>query len=173
MSVLQLFKPITCFVFDIDGVLTDGSLFVFENGDKMRRMNIKDGYALQLAIKKGYHIAVISGANGEGATSRLNKLGIKDVFVQIENKTKKLGEYLNQHNLDWKEVLYMGDDIPDYEVMKKAGLPCAPADAASAIKDIAKYISPCKGGEGCVRDVIEKTLILHGHWAIDTKIASK
>ena len=173
MSVLKLFKPITTFVFDIDGVLTDGTILVFENGEQVRSMNIKDGYALQLAIRKGYRVAVISGANATGVQLRLNKLGITDVFLQVENKEQKLLEYLKTHQLEWNEILFMGDDIPDYAVMKLAGLSCAPADAAGAIRHIAKYISTIEGGKGCVRDVIEKVLKLNGHWELDTGIASR
>src|SRR5882724_11029546 len=161
MSVLKLFKPITTFVFDVDGVLTDGTIFVFDNGEQVRRMNIKDGYALQLAVKKGYRIVVISGANTEAVKIRLNKLGINDVFLQVEDKEKKLAEYIKTNGIDWKQILFMGDDIPDYAVMKKAGLSCAPADAVGAIRDIAKYISTSEGGKGCVRDVIEKVLKLN------------
>jgi len=173
MSVLKLFKPITTFVFDVDGVLTDGTILVFDNGDQVRRMNIKDGYALRLAIKKGYRIAVISGANGTGVKVRLNKLGIDDVFLLVENKVECMIEYMQKHQLDWKEILFMGDDIPDYDVMKRVGLSCAPSDAVGSIKDIAKYISTLEGGKGCVRDVIEKVLKLNGHWDLDTNIASK
>jgi 3-deoxy-D-manno-octulosonate 8-phosphate phosphatase (KDO 8-P phosphatase) len=173
MSVLQLFKPVRTFVFDIDGVLTDGTVFVFESGEQVRRMNIKDGYALQLAIKKGYRVVVISGGNAEGVRLRLDKLGIKDVFLQIENKKQKLEQYIRENQLDWKEILFMGDDIPDYEIMKLAGLPCAPADAAASIRHISKYISTARGGEGCVRDVIEKVLKLNEHWDLDSSVASK
>jgi 3-deoxy-D-manno-octulosonate 8-phosphate phosphatase (KDO 8-P phosphatase) len=173
MSILQSFKPITTFVFDMDGVLTDGSLLVFDNGEQVRRMNVKDGYALQLAIKKGYRVAVISGGLAEGARLRLNKLGIRDVYMQIEDKKEKLKEYLQEHNLKREEVLFMGDDIPDYAAMQLAGLSCAPADAASSIRHIAAYISTFGGGEGCVRDVIEKVLKLNDHWELDTSIASR
>ena len=164
---------VKAFVFDIDGVLTDGTIMVFDNGEQVRRMNIKDGYALRLAIKKGYRVVVISGAVARGVQTRLNKLEIQDVFVGVENKLEKLTEYMESHGLKWNEILFMGDDIPDYAVMKKAGLPCAPADAVSAIRDIAKYISTFEGGKGCVRDVIEKVLKLNGHWEMDTSVASK
>jgi 3-deoxy-D-manno-octulosonate 8-phosphate phosphatase (KDO 8-P phosphatase) len=173
MSLLRLFKPVTTFVFDLDGVLTDGSLFVFENGEQVRQMNIKDGYALQLALKKGYRVAILSGGNAEGARLRLNRLGIRDVFLQVENKKEKLEGYIMEHHLQWKEILFMGDDIPDYPLMVAAGLPCAPADAVSEIKQLAKYVSSYNGGKGCVRDVIEKVLKLNDHWDQDTGIASK
>jgi 3-deoxy-D-manno-octulosonate 8-phosphate phosphatase (KDO 8-P phosphatase) len=173
MNILPSFKAITTFIFDIDGVLTDGTIFVFDNGEQVRRMNIKDGYALQLAVKKGYKLAAISGADCEAAKLRLNKLGIRDVFMKVENKKDKLFNYIKENNLKKEQVLFMGDDIPDYDVMLEAGLSCAPADAVPEIKHIAKYISPFKGGQGCVRDVIEKVLKLNGHWATDTSIASK
>ena len=173
MNLLNEFKSITTFVFDVDGVLTDGNIFVFANGEQVRRMSIKDGYALQLAIKKGFRIVVISGSVAEGVKDRLKKLGINDVYLQIENKKRKLEEYMRHHKLNWEEILFMGDDIPDFAVMKKAGISAAPSDAASEIKHIAKYISPCNGGEGCVRDVIEKVLKLNNHWELDLSIASK
>jgi 3-deoxy-D-manno-octulosonate 8-phosphate phosphatase (KDO 8-P phosphatase) len=173
MNILGQFKHITTFVFDLDGVLTDGSLYVFDNGEQVRRMNIKDGYALQLAIKKGYQVVVISGADTQAVSSRLHKLGVTDVFMKVVDKKKKLQEYVDKHNLKWESLLFMGDDIPDYEVMRMVGLSCAPSDAAAEIKLIAKYISPYKGGKACVRDVIEKVLKLNDHWGLDTSIASR
>ena len=171
--MLELFSRITTFVFDVDGVLTDGTLFVFDNGEQVRRMNIKDGYALQLAIKKGYRIAIFSGGSSEAVVSRLRKLGITDVFMNVRDKKSGAQDYLRQHNLTWEEVLFMGDDIPDYSVMKEAALPCAPSDAVPEIKLISKYISPYKGGKGCVRDVIEKVLKLRDDWELDITIPSK
>ena len=173
MSLLDKFKQITTFVFDVDGVLTDGTLFVFDNGQFVRRMNIKDGFALQLAVKKGYRVAIISGGTSDAVTERLNRLGINDVFMQVTDKNKRLAEYVQQHKLSRNEVLFMGDDIPDYEVMKQVGMPCAPADAVSEIKQIATYISLAPGGQGCVRDVIEKVLKLNDHWELHTDVASK
>jgi len=173
MNILDQFKQITTFVFDVDGVLTDGTLFVFDDGQFVRRMNIKDGFALQLAVKKGYRVAVISGGASDAVIQRLNRLGINDVFMQVTDKKGKLTEYAQQHNLKWSEVLFMGDDIPDYEVMKQVGLPCAPADAASEIRQIAKYIAQLPGGQGCVREVIEKVLKLNNNWELHTDVASK
>jgi 3-deoxy-D-manno-octulosonate 8-phosphate phosphatase (KDO 8-P phosphatase) len=173
MNILQQFKNISCFAFDIDGVLTDGTIFLFDNGEQVRRMNIKDGYALQLAVKKGYKVIAISGADSEAAKLRLNKLGIADVFTKVSDKKKKLLDYMSEHHLKKEEVLFMGDDIPDYDAMIEAGLSCSPSDAVPEIKHIAKYISPYKGGEGCVRDVIEKVLKLNKHWDIDVSVASK
>ncbi|MFI5155155.1 MAG: KdsC family phosphatase [Chitinophagales bacterium] len=173
MSVLQFFNPITAFAFDVDGVLTDGKILLFENGEHARTMNIKDGYALQLAIKKGYHVVVISGAVSAAVKLRLNKLGIEAVFMGIQDKKDFLDTYLTENNLNWKDLLFMGDDIPDHAAMLNAGLACAPADAVPEIRHIARYISTSRGGEGCVRDVIEKVLKLNGHWELDTSVTSR
>jgi 3-deoxy-D-manno-octulosonate 8-phosphate phosphatase (KDO 8-P phosphatase) len=173
MNLLELFKQVKTFVFDVDGVLTDGSLLIPDDGQMVRRMNIKDGYALQLALKKGYRVVIISGGRSEAVKERLNRLGIRDVFLKAENKREILEEYIMQHQLSWTETLFMGDDIPDYIVMQMAGLACAPADAAPEIKLISKYISPVKGGYGCARDVIEKVLKLNDDWPMDTTIQSK
>jgi 3-deoxy-D-manno-octulosonate 8-phosphate phosphatase (KDO 8-P phosphatase) len=173
MNILEQFKQITTFVFDVDGVLTDGTLFVFDNGQFVRRMHIKDGFALQLAVKKGYRVVVISGGTSDAVTDRLHRLGIKDVFMQVTDKKNRLAEYVQQHNLQWNEILFMGDDIPDYEVMKEVALPCAPADAATEIKQVARYISLLPGGQGCVREVIEKVLKLNDHWELYTDVRSK
>lgn len=171
--MLDLFSNITTFVFDVDGVLTDGTLFVFQNGEQVRRMNIKDGYALQLAIKKGYRVVIFSGGVSEAVVMRLNKLGITDVFMDVKDKRSGMIDYMQKHQITWEEVLFMGDDIPDYSVMKEAALPCAPSDAVQEIKQIAKYISSLPGGHGCVRDVIEKVLKLRNHWDLDVTVPSK
>ena len=173
MNVLELFKNITAFVFDVDGVLTDGSLLLMPGGDMVRRMNIKDGYALQLAVKKGYLVVIISGGNSPETQDRLHKLGVSEIFMRCENKKAVLQDVMGKYKLKQQEVLYMGDDIPDYEVMLLTGLPCCPADAATEIKEISKYISPLKGGEGCARDVIERTLKLRANWSIDTLIKAQ
>ena len=173
MSILEKFKPITTFVFDIDGVLTDGSILVYDSGEQVRRMSIKDGYSLQLAIKKGYRVLVISGGSSEGVRSRLRQLGINDVFLGVEDKRSALMKYMQEYGLQEKEILFMGDDIPDHAAMKIAGLACAPADAVAEIRHIAGYISSYAGGQGCVRDVIEKVLKLNGRWELDGSLASK
>lgn len=173
MNLLERFKQIKTFVFDVDGVLTDGSLLIPDDGQMVRKMNIKDGYALQLALKKGYRVVIISGGRSESVRERLNRLGIQDVFLKVDNKKEKLTEYLNQHRILWAEVLFMGDDIPDYLVMQMAGLACAPADAVAEIKQISAYISTIQGGYGCARDVIEKVLKLNDDWPLDTTIPSK
>ena len=168
MNLLESFKPITTLIFDIDGVLTDGSIMVFETGEQVRTMSVKDGYALQLAVKKNYHLAVISGGNGVGASIRLQKLGITHVFLNVADKIGALEDFLEKNKLSWEETLYMGDDIPDLKPMQKAKMPCAPADAAPEILQAARYISPYPGGKGCVRDVIEKLLRLHGNWDLES-----
>lgn len=160
------FKSISTFVLDVDGVLTDGSLLVLEDGQMARKMNIKDGYALQAAVKKGYNVVIISGGRSEPVKERLSKLGIQDVFLNIQDKIDTLINYANSKKLSWDEMIFMGDDIPDYYCMKKVGLACCPKDAVPEIKSISNYISPFKGGDGCVRDIIEKTMKLHGKWEI-------
>jgi 3-deoxy-D-manno-octulosonate 8-phosphate phosphatase (KDO 8-P phosphatase) len=173
MNVLQLFQPITTFVFDVDGVLTDGSLLLMPNGLFLRKMNIKDGYALQLANKKGYNIAIISGSSSSEVVVRLNRLGIFDIWMGVENKLSCLQQYMQKMNISSNKVLYMGDDIPDYQCMQYAGLASCPANAVTEIKSIAHYISPINGGEGCVRDVIEKTLKLKNDWQVDFSIKAE
>lgn len=173
MNLLAQFKQINTFAFDVDGVLTDGTLLILEDGQMARKMNIKDGYALQLALKQGYHVVIISGGMSEAVRDRLQKLGVKDVFLKVQDKKAVLLSYLADNNLEMPRVLFMGDDIPDHEVMQVAGMACAPADAAPEIKQISHYISPLNGGYGCGRDVIEKVLKLNGHWPLDTAIRAK
>ena len=172
MNILELFTPIKTFVFDIDGVLATNLILVMQN-DMVRSMNTRDGYSLQLAVKRGYRIVIISGGKSESVRQRLNGLGITDVFLGIHNKKETLLEYVQKHELKWAEILYMGDDIPDLSPMQLVGLPCCPADAVNEIKNISTYISPLNGGYGCGRDVIEKVLKLNGHWDLDTTVASK
>jgi len=173
MTVLERFQKIKLFVFDVDGVLTDGSLYVFNDGEQARKMNIKDGFALQLAIKKGYGMLVISGAYSEAVQKRLEKLGITDVLMKVTDKRETLLRYLEEKKISAEHVLFMGDDIPDYSVMKMAGLACAPANAAPEIRSIAHFISTSNGGEGCVREVIEKVLKINGHWELETNVRSR
>jgi 3-deoxy-D-manno-octulosonate 8-phosphate phosphatase (KDO 8-P phosphatase) len=171
--LLDQFKHITTFVFDVDGVLTDGTLFVLPDGLMARRMNIKDGYALQLAVKKGYHVVIISGGNSPEVQNRLVNLGIKEVWMQVTDKLSVLQKIMNDKQLVKSEVLYMGDDIPDLAVMAAAGLACCPADAAQDVKQKSAYISHLKGGEGCARDVIEKVMKLRGNWGEDTAVRAQ
>ena len=156
----------------MDGVLTDGSLLIDFNGQLLRGMDIKDGYALQLAIKSGYKIIVISGSESEYVVERLRKLGIVDIFMKVKNKEKVLNDYIEKNNCRPEEILFMGDDIPDYNCMQIAGFACCPNDAAVEIKQISSYISPFKGGYGCVRDVIEKVLKLNNDWPLEISVAA-
>ncbi|HSQ43980.1 MAG TPA: HAD hydrolase family protein [Ginsengibacter sp.] len=172
MNILSRLRQIKTFVFDIDGVLTDGGLLIDDSGQWLRRMNIKDGYALQLAIKYGYNILVISGSESIPVAERLAKLGVTDVFMKVLNKESLLKEYLLKYNCGPGEVLFMGDDIPDYNCMQIADFACCPADAAVEIKQISSYISSFGGGCGCVRDVIEKVLKLNNNWPLQTPVAA-
>lgn len=173
MTLLDRLRSVKAFAFDIDGVLTDGTIWVFDEGTYIRRMNIKDGFALQLAVKKGYPVFILSGSTGDAVKTRLRKLGITHVYMQVEDKQAKLEELMKEAGLKWEEVLYMGDDIPDLPAIKMAGVSCAPADAATEIRDAAHYISPWGGGAGCVRDVMEKVLRLHQHWDPEAGVVSR
>jgi 3-deoxy-D-manno-octulosonate 8-phosphate phosphatase (KDO 8-P phosphatase) len=173
MNILGLFKSIKLLVMDVDGVLTDGSLLLQKDGQHSRTMNIKDGYAIQLAVKKGYQLLVISGANDPAVKVRLNQLGVEEVFLGVPNKSVLLSQKIESLQLNKEQVLYIGDDIPDYEAMQLAGLSCCPSDAASEIKKIAHYISPIPGGKGCVRDIIEKVLKLNNDWQISSEVMAK
>lgn len=157
-------SPINTFIFDYDGVLTDGKVLVINQNEQLRSSNVKDGYALQYAIKKGYRICIISGGKSDSMTQRMNGLGITDVFLGVERKIDVYNSYMKSNNLDKSQILYMGDDIPDYEIMTNVGVATCPADAAIEIKAVADYISDAKGGEGCVRDIIEQVLKLHNKW---------
>lgn len=171
--MLNRFKDIRCFVFDVDGVLTDGSILVTEQGEQWRTMNIKDGYALQLAVKKGYEVVVISGAQGKGVPDRLQKLGIDSVFMGVKDKVAVFEHWRAEKKLDRSAILVMGDDVPDLELMRIAGIAAAPADASADIKMMAEYMSPFGGGRGCVRDVIEKVLRLRGDWLHQSEVTAQ
>ena len=163
-SYKEYLNHITTFIFDVDGVLTDGTVTVMTNGDMLRRMNIKDGYALKTAVDAGFNVCIISGGSNLGVQKRLERLGIKHIYLGAHNKINQLNDYTNNKNIDLKNILYVGDDIPDYPVMKLVGLPCCPQDAAPEIKAISKYISHKNGGKGAVRDVIEQVLKVQGKW---------
>ena len=168
----DLFKKITTFIFDIDGVLTDGSVLALENGLQARRMSIKDGFALQLAVKTGYRVIAVSGGSPSPVIDRLNKLGVKEVHMSVLNKKSFVDSYIEKNKLKNEEILYMGDDMPDLPVMSAVGLSTCPADAATEILEAAKYISPVNGGYGCARDVIEKVLRANDHWHYRDDVAS-
>ena len=160
----MLLNDVRMFVFDVDGVLTDGSLLVMPDGEFLRRMNIKDGYAMQLAIKKGYMIAIISGGHSTGVPIRLQRLGIQEVHMGVLNKSEVYEAVLLKNNIRTGEVLFMGDDLPDLPLIRKCGVPCCPADAVHEIISESIYISRKNGGEGCVRDVIEQVMRMQGNW---------
>lgn len=166
-SYKEIMNSIKAFVFDVDGVLTNGFVHVTQDGQLLRQMNIKDGYALKTAIDKGYPICIISGGSNDGVKTRLLNLGIKEVHLAVSNKTEKFHEFCDGYQLNPQEILYMGDDIPDYQVMQLVGLPTCPQDAVPEIKSISKYISHAKGGEGSVRDVIEQVLKVQKNWMDD------
>ena len=160
----QKLQIISCFILDVDGVLTDGSLTLLPTGEQVRKMNIRDGYAIQAAVKAGYRVAVITGGKSISVKERLQGLGVKDIYLGIDCKTEKFDELIALYDLKTENILYMGDDLPDFDAMKMSGIAACPADAAHEIKEISSYISDKNGGEGCVRDVIEQVMKLHGKW---------
>lgn len=161
---LQKLKEITTFIFDVDGVLTNGDILASDSGEFLRTFNIKDGYALQLAVKRGFHVCIISGGKGQAMQKRFEGLGIKAIFLGVSDKVQVFHQYLEKIQTGATQVLYMGDDIPDLKVMKLVGLPTCPADAVPEIKAISQYISPYTGGKTAVRDVIEKVLRVQEQW---------
>lgn len=161
---LEKLKDITTFVFDVDGVLTDGTAMASESGELLRTFNIKDGYALQLALKKGYQICIISGSSGQATQKRFQNLGLQHVYLGVSDKVEVFEQYLSENKIAPSQVLYMGDDMPDYYVMQLVGIATCPADAVEEIKQICHYISPKKGGETAVRDVIERVLKVQQNW---------
>ena len=163
-SYKKLLPQINTLIFDVDGVLTNGIITIMPSGELIRHMNIKDGYALKSAVLTGLNVCIISAGSNEGVRTRLEGLGITDIYLGVHNKIEKYNELLEIHRQKPENVLYMGDDIPDYPVMKEVGLPCCPNDATSEIQQISKYISHKKGGEGCVRDIIEQILRVQGKW---------
>ena len=164
VSYKELMPQIDTFIFDVDGVLTNGIVTIFPDGELVRQMNIKDGYALKSAVDAGYQVCIISGGSSESVRTRLQGLGITDIYLGVHDKIKVYEELLEKYNLVPESVLYMGDDVPDYPVMEKVGFACAPKDAAPEIKKVSKYISPKNGGEGCARDVIEQIMRVQGKW---------
>lgn len=166
----ELLHQIKAFVFDIDGVLTNGVFQIGPSGEPIRNLNSKDGYAMQLAIKKGFIVAVISGGKCEGVKASLKRLGLTDIYMSASHKMDSWKDFLTVYEhtgLKPENILYMGDDIPDYHLLQAAGIGAAPSNAAPEIRQIAQYVSPKNGGEGCVRDVIEQTLKLQNNWMLD------
>jgi 3-deoxy-D-manno-octulosonate 8-phosphate phosphatase (KDO 8-P phosphatase) len=165
ISYKQLLATINTFIFDVDGVLTNGMLTIMPDGELVRHMNVKDGYALKNALNKGYRVCIISGGTNEGVRTRLAALGIEDIYLGAHDKIKQYQDLIKKYNLQPENVLYMGDDVPDYPVMKVVGLAACPNDAVREIQEVSNYISDKKGGEGCVRDVIEQVLRVQQNWA--------
>jgi 3-deoxy-D-manno-octulosonate 8-phosphate phosphatase (KDO 8-P phosphatase) len=163
-SYKEIMPEITTFIFDVDGVLTNGEVTITTNGELIRNMNTKDGFALKTAVLEGFNVCIISGGNNEGVRTRLNGLGVQDIYLGTHHKIEQFETYINSKNINPENILYMGDDIPDYLVMKKVGLPSCPKDAVPEIQEISLYISQKKGGKGCVRDVIEQVLKVQGKW---------
>jgi len=163
-EILSKFKNIKALIFDVDGVLTDGTVMVTERGEQWRSMSIKDGYALKQAVEKGLKVAIITGGTSEGVAKRLKGLGIVEIFLGIHNKIAAYEKVLTKFSVDAEEVLYMGDDIPDLEVMRQVGVAACPSDAAPEILEQSHYISSHGGGQGCVREVLEKVMKLQQLW---------
>ncbi len=164
MNFRKKLKNIKAFVFDVDGVLGSDKVLLFPDGQMLRTMNIKDGFALQYAVRKGYKIAIITGGASDAVKKRFENLGITDVYILSKNKLEDYLHFLTQNNLNDSEVLYMGDDLPDYPVMQRVAIPTCPSNAADEIKAISAYISSKKGGDGAVRDVIQQVLKAQGKW---------
>ena len=170
--IFQKFTQIKAVVLDVDGVLTDGTLQVTESGEQLRTFYVKDGYAMQLAEKMGLMLWVISGGRSEGVRLRLQGLGVKEVHLGVSQKMDVLNELLSKYELTADQLMYVGDDMPDYEVMQVVGIAACPVDAVEDIKTISHYMSPFKGGRGVVRDILEKILKLQGKWGVQTHIKS-
>ena len=164
MNLFEQFRKIKTFIFDVDGVLTNSKVLVLEDGKLLRSMSIRDGYAIKMAIQKGYRVCVITGGKSEGVKIRLQNLGVKDIYLGKSEKMEVFEEYLYTYDLKADEILYMGDDLPDYPVMRRVGIAACPKDAAPEILEFANYVSPVNGGDGCARDVIEKVLRVQSHW---------
>jgi 3-deoxy-D-manno-octulosonate 8-phosphate phosphatase (KDO 8-P phosphatase) len=163
----QLLKQIKGLAFDVDGVFTDGQVYLFSDKEYVRSVNIKDGYAVQHCIKMGFPIAIITGGNSDEVRKRFEYLGVTDIYMRSSSKILDYEKFRTKYGFDHSEILYMGDDLPDFEIMKRVGLPTCPADAAHEIREISKYISDKAGGEGCARDVIEQLLRIHNKWLVE------
>ena len=155
---------IKAFIFDVDGVLTDGSLLVSENGELLRTMNVKDGYAMKHAINKGFIIGIITGGTNQAVKLRLKNLGTEDVHLKSYDKIIHFNNFRDKHNLSNEDILVMGDDLPDIPIIKAAGLGCCPQDAAPEVKSICDFVSQDFGGKGCDRDIIEQVMKIHNKW---------
>lgn len=165
MNYKETFKNITTVVLDVDGVLTNGDIILMPGMQPVRKMNAKDGYAMQLAVRNGIRMAIITGGRSPEVKERLQGLGITDIYLGASSKMESYEDLKMCYDLKDDEILYMGDDLPDYDIMKLVALAAAPQDAAPEIKSVADYVSPVNGGKGCVRDVLEQLLKIQGKWA--------
>jgi 3-deoxy-D-manno-octulosonate 8-phosphate phosphatase (KDO 8-P phosphatase) len=163
----HLLPKIKTFIFDVDGVLTDGKILINSDGELLRSFDTKDGYAMKCALVKGFKIAIITGGRNEAVRERFKELGVIDIYLGAHHKLDAYQDLMDNYDLNPEEILYIGDDIPDIPVMEKVGLGCCPADATSDVKAIADYVSHKKGGEGCVRELIEQVLRVQGKWSLD------
>lgn len=159
-----LLKTINTLIFDVDGVLTDSSVLVTSQGEMLRKMNTRDGFALKAAVDAGLNVCIISGGSNEGVRMRLQSLGLKDVILGAHDKIKNMEKLMSSLNVSKEEIMYMGDDIPDLPAMALAGLTCCPQDAAPEVKAVSQYISHKNGGHGAARDIIEQILKIQGYW---------
>lgn len=166
LNFKQKLTKVNTLMFDIDGVITDGKVFVMESGEVVRNMNSKDGYAIHLAVQKKYNIVVISGGNNKAIKSMLERAGVQHIFINQHDKLQCYKDFIYTNNISDEQVMYMGDDLPDYEVMKRVGVACCPNNSAPEIKEICSYVSLKDGGEGCVRDIIEQVMRVQGTWEI-------
>lgn len=166
LNFKQKLNKVNTLIFDVDGVITDGKVFVMESGEVVRNMNSKDGYSIHLAVQKKYNIVIISGGNNKAIKTMLEKAGVQNIFINQHDKLQCYKDFIHSNNITDEEVMYMGDDLPDYEVMSRVGVACCPNDSAPEIKELCCYISPKNGGEGCVRDIIEQVMRVQGTWEI-------
>ncbi len=163
-TYLTKLPHITTFVLDVDGVLTDGKVYITPDNKIMRSMNTKDGLAIKRAVDRGYRVVIISGGRDENILPRLKNLGVRDIFLHVDHKLPVLTDFLKHESIDPAQVAYMGDDIPDIPPMEYVGLAACPANAAPEVKETAHWIVPVNGGEGCVRRLIESVLRLRNDW---------
>lgn len=162
-------KKIKAIVFDVDGVLSAETIQMDDKGEPIRTINIKDGYAIQLAVKHGLHLAIMTGGHNDNIRLRYDYLGVKDVYINCSMKINVWSKFLHKYALKEEEIIYVGDDIPDYEVMQRAGCACCPKDACSEIKHISTYVSDVKGGDGVARDILEQVMKAQGKWVLNEK----
>lgn len=172
-SYKEKLASINTLIFDVDGVFTNSQLLLMPDGEMVRAMSTRDGFAVQLAIKKGLTICIITGGKSEAVRERFMRLGVKDVFLNVSDKVQVLKKYITENKLNLNNTLYMGDDLPDLHVMQQVGLPCCPVDAVAEIKQVSNYVSPYQGGNGCVRDIIEQVLKTQGLWMLNENTHTK